>query len=72
MVSSGMGLGTLGKVRDGSGDHPEGTGHVRGPLGMAGTCRETFGDVRDEQRTIGVVRDRLEDPQKGRGWVRRL
>ena len=52
-----MGRGTLGKVQDGSGDHPrvrdesgdpqEGPGRVRGLSGRSEKCRGTLGEVRD-------------------------
>ena len=45
-----MGCGTLGEVRDGSGDPQGGLGWVGGPSVGSGTGRETLGEVRDGLR----------------------
>ena len=42
-----MGRGTLGEVRDGSGDPQEGPGWVRGPLGRSRTGHGNLPEVRD-------------------------
>ena len=52
--------GTLGKVRYGSRDPPEGLERVGGPSGRSGTGRVT----------LPKVRNRSGDSQGGPGWVR--
>ena len=42
-----MDRGTLGEVRDGSGDPPYNPGRVGGPSGRSGTGQGTIGEVRD-------------------------
>ena len=55
-----MGWGTIGEVRDGSGDHRGGPGQVGRPTGRFGTG----------QKTLGEIRDRSEDPRGGPGTGR--
>ena len=64
-----MGLGTLGEVWDGSGNHREGLGRVGGTLGRSGTDRGIAGEVLDGSRTIPVIRDLSGDHRGGPGRV---
>ena len=57
------GSGSLGEIRDGSGDPPEGPGRVeytmgspgclRGPLGRSGTGPKILGEIRDGSGNLG-------------------
>ena len=74
-----MGWGTLGEVRDGSGDPRGCPGRFVGPSGRSETGWGTLGEVRDGRwtlravwdclGTLGEVQNGSGDPRRGEGRV---
>ena len=57
--------GTLGEVRDGSGDPRGGPGQIVGPSGRSRTGQRTLKEVRDGSGTLAEVLDGSRDPRGG-------
>ena len=64
-----MGQGTIGEVRNGSGDPRRRLGWVGGPSGKSGTGRGTLVEVRDGWGNLGEDLDGWLDNQGGSGRV---
>ena len=61
--------GTIGKIRDGSGDPLGGPRRVERTSGRSGTGRGNLGEVRYGSGTLGKVLYGSWDPRRGRGRV---